>query len=343
MWIAIFITVVASTGNNIGKTLQKSATASLPRLTLESVVLYRYLSSKEWILGLAADLGGGLLMIAAVARAPVSVVQPVSGLGLVLLAVFSHFYLKERLHAAEWGAVVVATIGTIGLGTTAGGTTDSGTAKPLSKSRIAAVLLMFSILIFVAVFTRVRGHSRQPRRPVRTSATTCGLQAGACFGLSAAACRTGFLLAEGAGSATWVVIGIAFSALLTSSGFVIQTRGLKDGNTVVVCTCAAVSSMVSGVAVGLLALGESLPTSQSGCVMLLTSWLCIAIGVAMLANGQGGYREFKSTLIGMMPLRVVSRLPPKWTAGFRATQRTELPTHALPPLQRSLSGKVTTV
>lgn len=71
MWIAIFITVVASTGNNIGKTLQKSATASLPRLTLESVVLYRYLSSKEWILGLAADLGGGLLMIAAVARAPV--------------------------------------------------------------------------------------------------------------------------------------------------------------------------------------------------------------------------------------------------------------------------------
>ena len=71
MWVAILITVVASTGNNIGKTLQKSATAGLPRLTLDSVVLYRYLSSKEWILGLAADLGGGLLMIAAVARAPV--------------------------------------------------------------------------------------------------------------------------------------------------------------------------------------------------------------------------------------------------------------------------------
>lgn len=71
-------------------------------------------------------------------------------------------------------------------------------------------------------------------------------QAGACFGLSAAACRTGFLLAEGAGSPLWIALGIAFSALLTSSGFVIQTRGLKDGNTVIVCTCAAVSSMVSG-------------------------------------------------------------------------------------------------
>ena len=73
MWVAILITVVASTGNNIGKALQKSATATLPRLSLDSVVLYRYLSSKEWVLGLAADLGGGLLMIAAVAQAPVSV------------------------------------------------------------------------------------------------------------------------------------------------------------------------------------------------------------------------------------------------------------------------------
>ena len=130
-----------------------------------------------------------------------SIVQPVSGLGLVLLAVFSHFYLKvyplgpslvlttslacpvklccqlqERLHAAEWGAVVVSTIGTIGLGATAGGSTDPAASKPLSKTRIAAVLLMFSLFILAAVFARVRGHSRQPRRPMRLSASTCGLQ-----------------------------------------------------------------------------------------------------------------------------------------------------------------------
>ena len=156
--------------------------------------------------------------------------------------------------------------------------------------------------------------------------------------------------------------------------------------------------MHAGVAVGLLALGESLPTSQSGRTLRLASWLFIAVGVAMLANGQGrcycqgmlsylsiverncihtflmassccnalavvlcahnitrtciqdipfecvgGYREFKSTLFHMMPVGVISKLPPKWTASFRATQRTELPTHAIPSLQRSLSGKVTTV
>ena len=92
------------------------------------------------------------------------------------LALLTVCFLQERLHAAEWGAVIVSTVGTIGLGATAGGTAEPAAAKPLSKTRIAAVLLMFSIFIAAAVFTRVRGHSRQPRRPVRTSATTCGLQ-----------------------------------------------------------------------------------------------------------------------------------------------------------------------
>lgn len=84
--------------------------------------------------------------------------------------------LQERLHAAEWGAVVISTVGTFSLGATAGGTAEPAAAKPLSKTRIAAVLLMFSIFIVAAVFIRVRGQSRQPRRPVRTSATACGLQ-----------------------------------------------------------------------------------------------------------------------------------------------------------------------
>lgn len=79
------------------------------------------------------------------------------------------------------------------------------------------------------------------------------MQAGACFGVSAAACRTGFLLAQGSGSALYVPVGIGFSALLTTCGFLVQTMGLKDGNTVVICTCAAVASMISGVGAQLIA------------------------------------------------------------------------------------------
>ncbi len=72
MWLAIIVTVLASAGNNVGKALQKEATRSLPRLCLERKILLQYVRSRQYLMGLGADLGGALLMIAAFALAPVS-------------------------------------------------------------------------------------------------------------------------------------------------------------------------------------------------------------------------------------------------------------------------------
>ena len=43
-----------------------------------------------------------------------SVVQPVSGCGLAILSVFSHFYLKEVMNVFDWIGITMAGIGTIG-------------------------------------------------------------------------------------------------------------------------------------------------------------------------------------------------------------------------------------
>ena len=76
MWVAIAITILASSGNNIGKVLQKQATRTLPRLSLRRDVMAQYLRSRLWVTGMLADLAGALLMIAAFARAPVSLLLP---------------------------------------------------------------------------------------------------------------------------------------------------------------------------------------------------------------------------------------------------------------------------
>ena len=56
---------------------------------------------------------------------------------------------------------------------------------------------------------------------------------------------------------------------------------MQGANSAMALCCAA------GVAVGLLALGESLPTTQAGRSSRLLAWILIAVGTAMLANGQG--------------------------------------------------------
>ena len=61
-------------------------------------VVLQYLLNRTWTVGFISDVAGALLMPAALSGAPVSVVQPVAGSGLAILAVFSHFYLGVGDH-----------------------------------------------------------------------------------------------------------------------------------------------------------------------------------------------------------------------------------------------------
>jgi uncharacterized membrane protein len=77
-------------------------------------VIKKYGASRTWVTGVAVDVAGAVLMLKAVSQAPVSIVQPVSGCGLAVLAVFSHFYLHEAMHGLDWLGVAMAATGTVG-------------------------------------------------------------------------------------------------------------------------------------------------------------------------------------------------------------------------------------
>ncbi|KAL3695092.1 hypothetical protein R1sor_008743 [Riccia sorocarpa] len=292
MWEAVVFTVVASAGNNIGKVLQKQGTKGLPKLSLKLKVIRAYLLSRTWVTGVTVDILGGLLMLKAVSQAPVSIVQPVSGVGLGVLAVFSHFYLRESMQTLDWLAVFMAALGTIGVGIT--GEEQKNVEVSLSRLLLflLCLLLFFVILnIWTQSGKQRRKSHEDPSSPISGLSAghvdvmeeiTAGLQAGALFGLSAVLCKLGFLLAEKDISALCIPAGLVGSVICSTAGFFYQTKNLKDGRAVVVSTCAAVASIVTGVLVGFLALGESLPVSPVARIFLCFGWVLLIAGIILL-------------------------------------------------------------
>ncbi|MCO5602249.1 hypothetical protein L7F22_056377 [Adiantum nelumboides] len=208
----------------------------------------------------------------------VSVVQPVAGCGLAILAVFSHFYLRETMNGLDWLGVALAGTGTIGVGLA---------GEEQRSSDLHLLRLLWFILWVSLLFGAVNGWVRTKRNNARMhelpgSISTshsgvieemvAGMEAGTCFGMAAIFARLGFMLVDKGRSKLCIPAGILAGLCCSASGFFCQTKGLKDGRAVVVSTCAAVASIVTGVIIGMVVLGETLPVSSFRQFCLFIGW-----------------------------------------------------------------------
>ncbi|KAK6927263.1 hypothetical protein RJ641_005854 [Dillenia turbinata] len=271
MWESICLTLAATAGNNIGKVLQKKGTIILPPLSFKLKVIRAYAFNKAWTIGFLMDIFGALLMLRAISLAPVSVIQPVSGCGLAILSVFSHFYLKEIMNAVDWIGIVLAGIGTIGVG--AGG--EEQTASSISLFHLPWLAFIVSILfILLNGWLRIYRRHRREQEMMQSDVVEeiiYGLESGILFGVASVVSKMGFVFIEQGFSKMLIPICISISMCCSGSGFYYQTRGLKHGRAIVVSTCAAVASIVTGVLAGMIALGEHLPSAPTSRVIMLVS------------------------------------------------------------------------
>ena len=97
--------------SQIGKGLQKEAAAGMPPLSGKTVG--QYFTNAAWLRGISLDCTGAIIGLVALGMLPISIAQPIFCNGLVLLALFAHFYLKERLAGLEWAAVALCFVGTL--------------------------------------------------------------------------------------------------------------------------------------------------------------------------------------------------------------------------------------
>ncbi|XP_048331883.1 probable magnesium transporter NIPA9 isoform X2 [Ziziphus jujuba] len=251
MWESICLTLAATAGNNIGKVLQKKGTVILPPLSF---------------------------------KFKVSVIQPVSGCGLAILSIFSHFYLKETMNAVDWLGITLAGIGTIGVG--AGGEEQEASAISIFHLPWLAIIVAI-VFVLLNGWLRICRHQRREQELMEYEVVEeiiYGLESGILFGMASVISKMGFLFLEQGFPRMLVPTCISISISCSGTGFYYQTRGLKHGRAIVVSTCAAVASIVTGVLAGMLALGERLPSAPTARLSLLLGWLLIIVGVILLVS-----------------------------------------------------------
>ncbi|KAJ6957584.1 hypothetical protein NC653_039522 [Populus alba x Populus x berolinensis] len=135
------------------------------------------------------------------------------------------------------------------------------------------------------------------------------------FGMASVISKMGFVFMEQGFSRMLVPICVSISICCSATGFYYQkkltgqtdirfpseqTQGLKHGRAIVVSTCAAVASIVTGVLAGMLALGEQLPSAPTARFLLLLGWLFIVVGVILLVSS--------TWLLRHLPLRRFIRI-----------------------------------
>ncbi|KAL5185408.1 putative magnesium transporter NIPA9 [Glycine soja] len=303
MWESILLTVAATAGNNIGKILQKKGTIILPPLSFKLKVIRSYALNKTWVVGFLIDIFGALLMLRALSLAPVSVIQPVSGCGLAILSIFSHFYLKEVMNAVDWVGITLAGFGTIGVG--AGGEEQEVVALSIfhipGLAFIVFILfvgillvalledywLQYLLMILLSGWLRICKRQRREQEMMEydvVEEVIYGFESGILFGMSSVISKMGFLFLEQGFPKLLVPMCIMISVCCSGTGIYYQTRGLKHGRAIVVSTCAAVASILTGVLAGMLALGERLPSEPKARLALLLGWLLIIVGVILLVG-----------------------------------------------------------
>jgi multidrug transporter EmrE-like cation transporter len=284
VWSAIALAVTGSACMNLGLVLQKRGIVpSEPQSTLTGATFRRSRHSPIWYLGMVLMVGGyGIYAAAVSARvAPISLLQPLSASGLLVVALLAVVYLNERFDAAEWLGVGILLAGVILLGLSA-----RGPHLPSTGIETAHYLGFFVVAAGLAV-----GASFAAAAVPQRSELLLGILSGLLFG-------TGYLNTKALALAVQdrnTALTVSAACLMTAGllgGLVALQLGLRAGRALIVTAVNLVTNQVLVVAGGLMCLGESFPQETLPFTARICGLFGILGGILLLARvGAGGIQD----------------------------------------------------
>lgn len=283
--LAVLVALLATTAYHVGLLVEKRALAQLPAIDARHwLALARtLLTAPAWLIGFALMLCGFGLQVLALSLAPVSVVQPVLGSGVVILLVMSRIVLRERLGRLELACVVAMAAAIIVLALSATGSAGQ-VGHEASGILVLAVALPTCLVALALGRSALRpsagGRHRSPATGVSygvASGLLYGVATLAIKGMSGAILRSGFtprlILAIVTSPYPYVTVACSGVALL-----IFQT-GLQRCRVSIVGPVSNISGSVYFIVAGTWLFNEHLPADPRRLALRL---IAIAVAVAVV-------------------------------------------------------------
>ncbi len=279
--LGVVIMLVATSMTNVGAVLQKKAVDALPPfdktplLDSAKAVLRTPLWLVGWLMATTALVGN----MVALGLADISVIQPLNGFGLVVLALFSRAYLGERLTGLTLA----------GVGFVIGGVVIVGAVAPASRAFVdpgellgvylePRALATLVGLVFAAGMLAVLA-----RRVERVAGVLFALAAATCsvVGLTFSKGFFGLITLQGFVATlrlpgAWLLLGLLLTFSITA--LALQQLSFQRGRAVVVTSVFAATGVALPLVTGLLVFAERL----QGAVWLAAA--LIVVGVVLLGR-----------------------------------------------------------
>ena len=282
VWIGLGLALGASLALNLGYLLQHGGTAEAPPVTPRHPVasLRGLLASPVWLAGLGCGLAGWALHVAALSRAPLSLVQAFVAGGLVLCVPLAAGVLGHRVTRAETRGVVLMAIALAGL------------SLGLRASAHSAHVPAAALAAYLAVAGGLAAALAAAPTPADRRPAVLGAAGGVLYGAADLAIKalTDEAARHGVGAVAtspW----LAAAALATCGAFFCFQRALQTGRALPVIALMTAATNLVSILGGLVVLAEPLGRGPGLSALHVVAFLVVGVAAWLLAPAQAALAE----------------------------------------------------
>jgi drug/metabolite transporter (DMT)-like permease len=228
--------------------------------------------SKWFAIGMLVALVAWVFHVAALAMAPLSVVQAVIAGGLVFLTVLAERYFGCSVGTRQWAGVGLMALGLVLLVVTL--PRHGGHSGYSVAAMIAFESALLALGTFLVLSKKLGNHEHH--------GVMLGVAAGMLFGVSDVAIKA---LTTAAGHegvlgvllSPWLLTCIAASVI----AFYASARGLQKGEAVPVITLTSAAANVSAISGGIIVFGDPMPNDPLGIIVQCFAFVLVIVAAAL--------------------------------------------------------------